>query len=121
MSFSNVQVKRLERSMCSDVTVGKYAVRATLPADEYDRKIAINCASQDDTWEVRGNYIFALAEESAAYLLDAQDVLVAEDKDGYYVSSGNLKAVSAMMEIFGSKAQADRDASPLGFLSGMCA
>lgn len=121
MSFASVQVKRLERAMLADVAVGKYAIRATLPSDEYDRQIAINCANQDDTWEVRGNYIFALTKESAEYLIDVQEILQAEDADGYYANNLALKAVSAMMDIFGSKAQADRDASPIGFLSGMCA
>ena len=101
--------------------VGKYAVRAVLPSDKFDRKIAVNCANQDDTWEVKGNYVFALLEESAEYLLTAHETLTAEDADGYYTNNAALKATTAMMDIFGDKARADRDSSPLGFLSEMCA
>ena len=116
MSFANVQVKRLKRAGCTNAVIGKCAIKAALPTDEFDRKVAKQCAKENG-WEIRGNSVFALLEESAEYLLNSQEALKAEQADGYYTNSELLVAVNAMMSIFGDAAKRDRGASPLGWMA----
>lgn len=117
MKFTEIQIQRLERAGFVNIVVGNAAIRAELANDGYEVSTR-QVAKKNPTWSMRGDKVYALLQESAEYLLDRQECLEAEFADGYYANQTAKTAIDAMMELFGNKARADRDANPLGFLSG---